>query len=56
MPRNYNKLIGKIVEVFGTRAVFAQHMSGCTATRRNPNEGAAGAHGARLPWPTAHRH
>lgn len=25
MPRNYNKLIGKIVEVFGTRAVFAQH-------------------------------
>lgn len=24
MPRNYNKLIGKIVEVFGTRAVFAQ--------------------------------
>ena len=27
MPRNYNKLIGKIVEVFGTRAVFAQQMN-----------------------------
>lgn len=27
MPRNYNKLIGKIVEVFGTRAVFAQQKS-----------------------------
>lgn len=26
MPRNYNKLIGKIVEVFGTRAVFAQQI------------------------------
>lgn len=34
----------------------AQRMSGCTATRRNPNEGTAGAHGARLPWPTAHRY
>lgn len=27
MPRNYNKLIGKIVEVFGTRAVFARQMN-----------------------------
>lgn len=33
MPRNYNKLIGKIVEVFGTRAVFAQQIH-CRAERR----------------------
>lgn len=26
MPRNYSKLIGKIIEIFGTRAAFAQQM------------------------------